>query len=144
MPARLREKLSQKPRYIADTPSHVYTSVPNPPIPRPLPLSAYAGKYNDAGYGNFSVSEVCNKPDDCVLRGIFDKSYEFMSYHANLTHVSGQYWLAYMAVDSHDPDVTEMILRTQFEVGASGIVEGLGLDVRMEGEDMPLTWFKRI
>lgn len=60
-----------------------------------------------------------------------------------LEHKTGDFWLGFWSFPE-TPEVIEVCIRAQFHVAASGVVSRLGLDMRMEGEDVPLVWFERV
>lgn len=63
-------------------------------------------------------------------------------FHGKLSHKTGDYWLSYLYEDWFD--MVQDCVRTQFRVDASGTVNSIGIDIRMEGESIPLVWFDRV
>ncbi|KAK4454862.1 D-aminopeptidase [Podospora aff. communis PSN243] len=135
-----------------------------PPLPRPLPLAAYAGVYDNAGYGNITLSLQCGDQAGegypkatpahptvergCLLRGSGPLEFEGKSFHVDFEHVTGDYWVAWLFVDDYAPPGSglakrpQLCLRAQFRTGPEGTVEAFGADFRVEGENGPLVWYE--
>ena len=136
-----------------------------PPLPRLVPLRAYAGVYDNVGYGNITVSLECNDaarkgyPADtpahptvergCSLRGSGPLEFEGKKFHVDFEHVTGDYWVAWLFVDDYAPAGSgltvrpQLCLRAQSRIGPDGTGEAFGLDFRWESEDGPLVWYGR-
>ncbi|KUI56636.1 D-aminopeptidase [Cytospora mali] len=56
---------------------------------------------------------------------------------------TGDFWISWLSIEEI-PDTGLGCLRTQFIVDAGGFVTQMGVDLRMEGEDVPLVWFERV
>ncbi|KAK1757921.1 beta-lactamase/transpeptidase-like protein [Echria macrotheca] len=134
-----------------------------PPLSRPLPLTAYTGIYDNAGYGNFTIGLECGDsarkgyPADtpahttvekgCALRGSGFLEFEGKAFHVDFEHVTGDYWVAWLFVDDYAPADLELTvrpqlcLRAQFRTGPDGAVEAFSGDFRREAEDGPLVWY---
>lgn len=137
--------------------ARLYPSLSSPPLPPPIPLEGFVGSYHDPGYGTIYVSLRCDgweSPEDspaqpsrttegCRLvverASVFGKQ---VSYQ--LEHKSGDFWVGWFFNDDFEsvrrPDEC---FRAQFRLDEAGRPAMLGLDVRIEGEDTPLTWFQR-
>ncbi|KAK5659093.1 hypothetical protein OQA88_1183 [Cercophora sp. LCS_1] len=135
-----------------------------PPLPRPLPLAAYAGVYDHVGYGNITLSLQCGDEArkeypaatpahptverGCLLRGSGPLEFEGKSFHVDFEHVTGDYWIAWLFVDAYAPPGSgltkrpQLCLRVQFRTGPDGDVEAFGADFRLEGEHGPLVWYE--
>lgn len=61
-----------------------------------------------------------------------------------LKHESGDYWVGWLFNDDFASVRRPMgCYRAQFRVDETGRSYSFGLDIRMEGEHVPLTWFER-
>ena len=63
------------------------------------------------------------------------------SYIIQLAHVTGEFWIAWAFENRLEEPYG--CLRAQSRLDESGTITEIGVDVRMEGEDVPLTWFRR-
>ncbi|EFY86410.1 penicillin-binding protein, putative [Metarhizium acridum CQMa 102] len=126
-------------------------------LPSGIVLDDLVGSYYNDGYGYANVTLRCDdwKPangspsvlsltsDGCRVviprSELFGKNVSFQ-----LQYVSGDQWLAWFFVDDYKT-VTRPTgcYRVQIVLGPDGKPDMLGLDIRMEGDDLPLTWFKR-
>lgn len=78
---------------------------------------------------------------DCQLR--LKRGPESQSQvYGDLAHVTGDFWLAYISLGFFN--VTQACLRTEFRMDTSGTVAAIGIDVRFEGENIPLVWFDKV
>ncbi|KAF7561463.1 hypothetical protein G7046_g2680 [Stylonectria norvegica] len=137
--------------------ARLHPSVPKPPLPVPLPLESFIGSYHDPGYGPIAVSRLCDDwqsppdspasptvtKDGCRL--VVMKTSNFgkqVSYQ--LQHVSGDFWIGWFFNDDYATvrRPTECY-RVEFRIDNAGRASSMGLDIRMEGDDVPLTWFER-
>lgn len=137
--------------------ARLYPSLPSPAIPLSLPLEGFGGNYFHPGYGPISVSLQCDdwehptdspaspsvNEDGCRLvvakTSIFGKQ---VSYQ--LEHKSGDLWLGWFFNDDYATMRRPVdCFRAEFRMDASGQPSAIGLDIRMEGEDVPITWFER-
>ncbi|KAF4977117.1 hypothetical protein FZEAL_6305 [Fusarium zealandicum] len=136
--------------------NRLYPSLPSPTLPTPLPLKDFAGDYFHAGYGPISVHLRCEEwdapldspaapsveKDGCRLvalkTNIFGKH---VSYQ--LEHKSGDYWIGwFFDGDFASVKRPKRCYRAQFRTDETGRSAWLGLDIRQEGEDIPLIWFE--
>jgi hypothetical protein len=82
------------------------------------------------------------RKDGCRL--VILKQGQRMPMELQLQHVSGDYWIGWVFMgvyeNYHRPI---MCLRVQFAVDAAGKVSRVGVDARLEGENIPLVWFER-
>jgi hypothetical protein len=143
----VREQEELRKAYVYGAPARLYPNVPNPPIPMPVPLDKYTGTYHEAGYGNLSISQTCASESpaaNCTLQARVHNLNKFIPLHANLTHVSGDYWLARAIMESHNLHEPDVVLRAEFQVDAAGVVSKFGADLRLETEQTPLIWFDRV
>jgi len=124
---------------------------------------AYAGVYDNVGYGNMTLSLQCGHdsrkgyPADtpahptiergCSVRGSGPLEFEGKKFHLDLEHVTGDYWIAWLFVDDYAPAGSgltvrpRLCLRAQSRIGPDGAVEAFGMDFRWESEDGPLVWY---
>lgn len=124
----------------------------------PEPLEEYVGSYYNAGYGFAKIELQCNnsmrargspaQPSvtssgcELVIRRaeLFGKR---VSFH--LQHVSGEDWLAWLFVDDYATLKRPTgCYRARMGLKPGGVVELLGLDIRMEGDERSLIWFRRV
>ncbi|KAJ4191195.1 hypothetical protein NW767_010989 [Fusarium falciforme] len=137
--------------------NRLYPSLPSPPIRAPLPPGRFAGEYHHPGYGPISVSISCDKwdapsdspvppsttKDGCRLMAFKTDNFgKQVSYQ--LEHKSGDYWVGWLFNDDFaSVRRPRECYRAQFRVDETGRSYSFGLDIRMEGEDVPLIWFER-
>ncbi|KAK0618920.1 beta-lactamase/transpeptidase-like protein [Immersiella caudata] len=136
-----------------------------PPLPRALPLTAYAGVYDNDGYGNVTLGLRCGDearggyPGDtpahptvergCLLTGSGPLEFEGKGFHVDFEHVTGDYWIGWLFVDEYAPKGSgltkrpRLCLRAQFRVGPEGTVEAFAADFRREGENGLLVWYEK-
>ncbi|KAK6077042.1 Protein flp [Seiridium cupressi] len=141
--------------YIKASPERLYPELPSPPQPPTLSLVSHTGEYRDPGYGTFLVELECGgknsnykllplEVEQCHLR-IRTPEDLYLQLYYDLGHKTGDYWIGWVHTLSYqDPEQPLAGVRVQFRVDAEGRVSQLGMDVRMEGEDVPLVWFDRV
>jgi hypothetical protein len=130
-------------------------------LKRPVDVEKYVGQYHDEGYGIFNVTLDCDKqelPEDSpaspttthdgcrlVIISPGRPGEEASVIRLDLEHISGDYWVGWAYMPHlrkyHRPLACQ---RVEFRVDAAGVVASLGVDVRLEGEDIPLVWFERV
>ena len=114
-----------------------------------LPLPAYEGIYHHPAYQNITISMsesqhvetepgVAGAPLPLFARGS-EKSY--LNVSLTLHHVSGEYWWA-LAKMGPSSFITDQLMKAKFEVGVSGNVTGVGLQVETTIKE--LAWFEKI
>lgn len=87
------------------------------------------------------MAAVGVQDNDCQLR--LKRGPESQSQvYGDLVHATGDFWLTYISLVFLN--VTQACLRTEFRVNPSGAVAAIGVDVRLEGEDIPLVWFDKV
>ncbi|KAK2592348.1 hypothetical protein QQS21_009968 [Conoideocrella luteorostrata] len=118
------------------------------------------GTYYDAGYGFANITQECDSnwvaaegspaaspsltSGGCrlVIRRseLFGKRVSFQ-----LQHVSGNGWLTWYFVDDYETVKRPAgCYRAQSRPGKDGKADAFGMDIRMDGDDTPLVWFKRV
>ena len=163
---RARDWTAAKSKELETCHDRLYPAPSEKRLPRPLPLSAYTGTYDNLGYGNVTIFLQCGEdtlkdyPEttpahptvekECLMRGSGPLEFEGKSFHVDLEHVSGgDYWVAWLFVDSYVPPASGLVkrprlcIRAQFRTGSDGSVDGFAADFRQEGEDGPLVWYER-
>jgi len=115
---------------IRATPKKLFDSTPSPPLPRTLPLEAYAGLYNHKAYGDFAFRLRTYEESgyqhplrethasDSVLYG----EPEYLHSNLVLHHVSGEYWIVEENMFIKVQDVPNSYSKAQFEIGLDGEV----------------------
>ena len=142
------------------TRDRLYPSTPSPPIKPPLPLEKYVGKYHDAGYGTLEIKLNCSEldypkdspasttteKDGCrlVARPESQPGMEGFAVQMDLEHISGDFWLGWAFAINFKYRRPQGGQRIEFRLDASGAVASVGVDVRLEGESVPLTLFTRV
>lgn len=121
-------------------------------------LDDLVGSYFDAGYGFANITLRCDNwtaatgsPTSLSLtskecRLVIERSELFgKRVSFQLQHVSGDKWLAWLFVDDYATiNRPTGCYRAQLWVGSDGKPGMIGLDIVMEGNDVPLIWFKRV
>lgn len=150
----------QERQDIAKCSQRLYPNLPSSPIPATLPLEAYKGHYSHPGYGDLFIGTLdelkasafgfSGFPPSSQTEGEEDGSlYLWRSPEAadqllgRLEHKTGEYWLTYISA-MYLPEAVAYCARTEFRVGVDGQVTSVGVNARMETEDTPLVWFKRL
>lgn len=122
-----------------------------------MALGDLVGSYYNDGYGYANITLRCDDwqspagsptkltltPNGCRLviprSEMFGKRVSFQ-----LQYVAGDRWLAWLFVDDYETVKRPTgCYRAELKLGDGGKPDGLGLDIRMEGDDVPLTWFRR-
>lgn len=132
-----------KERYLT-TRQRLYPSVPEPPLPLSLPLSAYAGTYTHPAYRTIELVVADANRDFLyaartkqVLRADVDRLCHMV---VDLEHVSGDFFLAW--VDNKEPCFANAGgVTARFTLGSDGAVEKWGIDIEANGR---LVWFDRV
>ena len=95
----------------------------------------------DLQCGNATVSNVSVSfvEQDCHLT-LRLGSLDLLGF-TQLEHVTGEFWIAWAFENRLEEPYG--CLRAQSRLDESGTITEIGVDVTMEGEDVPLTWFKR-
>jgi Domain of unknown function (DUF3471) len=141
---------------LANCTQRLHPSLLDSPLGRSVSFDKYVGNFTNAGYGTVTISKQCrcqdppkNTPalpttnkDGCHL--VIHKHSQLMDMELQLQHMSGDYWVgwAFMEMYRHYYRPTNC-LRVQFAVDATGTVSRVGIDVRFEGDEIPLVWFDR-
>lgn len=113
-----------------------YPSRPKSPLPPPVALDMLAGSYHDDGYGSIKVEVAANNTLTAVPVG--------MLHSFELSHVSGDYWLAAVRWPEMSPNVLG-VLAAQFVVGSDGKGSEVVITQTPEGVDGdPPVHFKRV
>lgn len=134
----------------------LYPDVPQPPLSWPLTLHACEGTYANAGYGDLELRFVRNVDDTgserlgAMLQTSSAMGFDGLTYHLDLHHVSGTFWLGLAIVEEHLPRSKnrraqpELCVRAEFRLGLDSQVQQLGLDLRQESTSGPLVWFRKM
>lgn len=126
--------------------------------PSNVALDDLVGSYYDAGYGFANITLRCDNwtaatgsPTSLSLtsnkcRLVIERAEMFgKRVSFQLQHVSGDKWLAWLFVDDYATiNRPTGCYRAQVWFGSDGKPEMIGLDIVMQGEDVPLIWFKRV
>ncbi|OLN87552.1 Protein flp [Colletotrichum chlorophyti] len=137
-------------RYLKTCSDRIYPSIPDPPLLPTLPLTDHVGEYYDPGYGTLKVDLDCSDaPVQCKLRilGVGGVGFAYLEPALYLTHRSGDYWAGRGFVGgkkARDVDIPSFCVPAEFKIDIRGVVTHLGVGVRLEGDDGPLVWFKRV
>ncbi|TDZ48393.1 Penicillin-binding protein 4 [Colletotrichum trifolii] len=152
-------KTQQKQRENCD--KDIYPSAPHPPMLPSVPLADHTGEYANPGYGKVTVDLYCpdavsmlrgprgSRDRGCQLRvlGVAGAAIDYLKLMVYLAPKSGNYWVgrAYIeAGDVRQVDTPAWCMRAEFEIDVSGGVKRFRLDVRLEGDNVPLVWFDRV
>lgn len=126
-------------------------------MPSNLTLDNLVGSYYNDGYGYANITLKCDDwksaagsptmlsltPNGCRLviprSELFGKRVSFQ-----LQYIAGDRWLAWLFVDDYETVKRPTgCCRAQIRLSNHGKPDEFGLDIRMEGDDLPLTWFRR-
>lgn len=128
----------------------LYPSTPDPPLPNPLPLSAYEGIYTHPAYPDLQVSPICPSdaptlnetdrklPDICA--SFVNPSKYTPGMVLGLYHVTGTFWAQIM-----DFWGLPVVSRVEFRIEADGMASWVGIEVEpmmaVKGEKI---WWRRV
>ncbi|KAH8598835.1 putative penicillin-binding protein [Bisporella sp. PMI_857] len=112
-----------------------FPSLPDPPLPLPVPLLNYTGTYFHPAFRNVTLV----LKDDALFINRTDAAWRVT---IQLEHVSGNYFMAYVS-RGIDLPIYKQALPAEFEVGSDGVVRKLGVaeESAMRGEKI---WFNRV
>ena len=132
--ARWRSKLEERRAELANARERLYPTVPGHILPTSLKIEKYAGRYVHAAYGVMEFVVVGNSL-------VADRLKQEIAMEIRLEHVSGEFWLATLAVVNRDKQDMEVV-RAEFRVDADGECRRFGIEFepRMKGEKI---WFTR-
>lgn len=134
---------------------NLYPTRPDPPLPLPLPISAYEGIYVHPAYPALNISAHCAKPsifprfpnpDSTEHEGASLQQPlslcaticgSILAHTIEFRHVSGEFWLV-----ARDFWGEHKATRAEFRVAPDGTVGELGVEFEpmMKGEKI---WFRR-
>lgn len=154
---RWTQEVNEVAQRLAACPAKLFPHTTKVAFTTPLVLDRFIGTYHNKGYGNVSISKICDwinpkdspaaltlTKDGCVLsikmHNVFRRELSF-----KLQHMDGNDWIAWY----YDDDFATVrrpaqCYRAQVLLDEEGFPSRLGLDVRMETDDTPLTWFNRL
>jgi hypothetical protein len=127
--------VSERRRKYSHAKSILYQSIPQPVLSPSLPLEKYAGSYYHPTY--------CMMSFVVIGTSLFaDRSKQEISMNIRIEHVSGEFWLATLAVVNRDERDNEA-MRAEFQVSADGESRTFGIELEpmMNGEKI---WFTKI
>ncbi|KAK6221273.1 penicillin-binding [Colletotrichum tabaci] len=152
----LKSEIADQLEYLQNCAKSIYPSLPDPPYLPTLPIADHIGSFFDPGYGTLTVDLHCAADDDdnddskvCGLRvlGVGGEGFAYLQPTVYLEPMSGNYWLGrgYVGGDvAKEVGVPSFCVPVEFRVDVHGTVTHLGIGVRLEGDDGPLTWFERV
>ncbi|RMY29739.1 hypothetical protein D0866_08481 [Hortaea werneckii] len=116
------------------------------PIKPSLPLKAYEGTYRHQAYHDFIVTtsrgewyDVQNTPPSLSMG---PSEGAFLNISATLEHVNGEHWLARFHMGTPGNWMVEDAVKSRFEIGASGKVQGLWFQAEPALDE--LAWFEKV
>ncbi|KAJ4246600.1 hypothetical protein NW762_013542 [Fusarium torreyae] len=152
-----RQAYAERDERLGNCSTRLYPAFSSIAASTPMPLEDFVGNYSHPGYGPLPVSLRCEAldapfgspaspsvdKDGCRL--VATKTDHFGTHVSwQFEYKSGESWIGWLFKDEFAtikrPDEC---YRAQFRLDESGRPAWLGLDTRMEGEDVPLTWFER-
>ncbi|KAF8867149.1 beta-lactamase/transpeptidase-like protein [Acephala macrosclerotiorum] len=104
--------------------------------PLSLELARYAGTYYNPGYRNLTIYYK-----DGELQ--IDRNYSF-HVHADLEHVTGDYFMAYMDSTSTPESVFQKAVAAEFVIGPDGVARKFGIAIETTMGTDGRIWFDRI
>lgn len=118
-----------------------------------MPLASHVGHYHHPAYDSIFISLECedDKPDSTASSRVQDKECQLrlkrgteseLQIYGDLSHITGDFWLSYISLSFLN--VIQGCLRTEFRMDPSGTVAAVGIDARLEGENVPLVWFDKV
>ena len=125
----------------------------------PAPLTSFAGTYFDAGYGNLTISFICNTstattgPNSPAHPTIEDGCFLKIDPHptgtglaaVELQHIFDNYWIGWGYLINylgyHHPSLCMPI---QSKVSESGQVTDIGIILSSDAPELGFVWFSRI
>lgn len=135
--------MNDKKSFMSNAKSNFYPSIPSPPLPLSLPLSAYEGTYHHPAYHNMTVV-VAASPNDDNSTFTIDRSNQTIAMSISLKHVSGEFFLAYVeSTKTAGTLALEDAYPAQFKLRKDGTVGAYGARIELTMEE-ELIWFDRI
>ncbi|TQN71635.1 Serine beta-lactamase-like protein LACTB, partial [Colletotrichum shisoi] len=146
----LKSEMADQLEYLQHCAESIYPSLPDPPYLPTLPAADHIGSFFDPGYGTLTVDLHCDDDDDdddskaCGLQvlGVGGEGFAYLQPAVYLEPMSGNYWLGrgYVGGDvAKEVGVPSFCVPVEFRVDVHGTVTHLGIGVRLEGDDGPLT-----
>lgn len=122
--------------------SHFYPSLPFPPLPPTLPLSAYAGTYTHPGYQSLTITHNPKTRPETLHA---DRSFiTWPEPNLIFSHFSGNYFIIY---SSHHGDLSAFapsVYPAEFVVGADSKPQKVGIGYEEEMGKEGRIWFERV
>ena len=123
----------------------LYPKRADPPLPRALPLSSYAGTYRHEAYRDITIEQVKQpggggggggsgdgKAGGRVLRAVRDDAVWKMTFE--FEHVSGEFWLVH--IDPRVPNgLMTQFARAEFRVGPAGRADAVEIEFFEDGSE---------
>lgn len=104
--------------------------------PLSLELERYAGTYYNPGYRNLTIYYKQGQLQ-------IDRNYSF-HVHADLEHVTGDYFMAYIDSTSTPESVFQQAVAAEFVIGPDGVARKFGIAIEATMGITGRVWFERI
>jgi len=115
----------------------LYPSLPDPPLPLSLPLSAYIGTYTHPAYQNITIEERDGSLFANRNEAVWKTTFKF-------EHVSGEFFLCYADSANAKKSPLESIIQAEFVIGSDGAVTRFGMAAEVQMGPEGRIWFDRI
>jgi hypothetical protein len=139
--------------------AQLYPVVPNPSLPRQILLPKYVGVYSEPGYGNLTLSLVCNDTtatgardgpaaptieDGCFLR-IEPRLTAIGLAGVELQHVSVNSWIGWGYIPAYIRYRRPLLCApVEMKIDGAGLVKAVGIVLTPDAPSLGHTWFRRI
>ncbi|KAI7490912.1 beta-lactamase/transpeptidase-like protein [Hortaea werneckii] len=116
------------------------------PVKPSLPLKAYEGTYRHPAYHEFAVTKSRGETHDLQNAppslSMAPSEGAYLNISATLQHVNGEHWLAQFHMGTPGNWMVEDAVKSRFEIGASGKVQGLWFQAEPALDE--LAWFEKV
>ncbi|KAI7162733.1 hypothetical protein D0869_09808 [Hortaea werneckii] len=116
------------------------------PIKPSLPLKAYEGTYRHPAYNDFTVTTprggTYDGQNTVPSLSMAPSEGAYLNISTTLEHVNGEHWLARFHMGTPGNWMVEDAVKSRFEIGASGKVQGLWFQAEPALDE--LAWFEKV
>ncbi|KAI7263132.1 beta-lactamase/transpeptidase-like protein [Hortaea werneckii] len=134
---------------LANARERLYPDSPgSTPVNLSLPLAEYEGTYRHPSYHQFTVTnsksrgETHNMQNAPPSLSMAASEGAYLNISATLQHVNGEHWLAQFHMGTPGNWMVEDAVKSRFEIGASGKVQGLWFQAEPALDE--LAWFEKV
>ncbi|KAH8890346.1 beta-lactamase/transpeptidase-like protein [Thozetella sp. PMI_491] len=146
----LDERAKRSLDFYLNTRSFLYPTIPDPPLPSTLPLSAYAGSYHNPGYRTIELTLVQARDGLPVAEGTKEVLHadirRLLDFTLDLEHISGEFFIGWVGLEKPNKGIRTGF-RSQFVLGSDGEARKWGINLKpdaSEGDESMMVWFDKV